>query len=283
MANMTLNQKFDYRKVVFMADDDYFSSSSNFSKSTFTWIDGFDKITVTSENNDLVFNDTGIYGTASSITVSSGGSVDFSITGLAYNISNGVVDNGYTIGTKTFYGDLAELANLLSGNDRIKGSDFSDRLAGFNGDDLLNGNNGNDWLEGWAGADTLVGGSGNDTLIGGTGKDTLTGGKGRDYFDFDITTESGVMSSTRDIIKDFNKSQGDKIDLGTIDAKTGSTSNDSFSFVGTAPIDGAGTAKLWFANNVLFGSVDKDADAEFSIQVTLIGISPANAVDYILM
>jgi Ca2+-binding RTX toxin-like protein len=283
MANMELKQKFDYRKFDFMSDDYYFSGSISSSKSSATWDDGFDTITVISNNNDLVLDDTGISGTASSLTFSSGGSVEISITGLSYNISNGVYDNGYTIGAQTFYGDLAELANILSGSDNINGSDFSDRLAGFNGNDLINGNGGNDWLEGWASSDTLKGDSGNDTLVGGTGKDNLYGGSGRDYFDFDKISESGITTATRDVIKDFSKSQGDKIDLRTIDAKSGGTSNDQFSFVGKAPAEGSGSGKLWYANGVLYGSTDSDKAAEFSIEVTLTGISVSNATDYIFL
>jgi hypothetical protein len=73
------------------------------------------------------------------------------------------------------------------------------------------------------------------------------------------------------------------IDLRTIDAKSGGTFNDTFSFVSKTPAEGAGNGKLWYSNGVLFGSTDNDAAAEFSVQVTLTGISTTNASEYILM
>ena len=69
---------------------------------------------------------------------------------------------------------------------------------------------GNDVLDGAAGDDTLKGGAGADTLIGGKGDDALFGGTGSDVFRF-REGEAGY-----DIIKDFNASEGDRIDLSTL-------------------------------------------------------------------
>ena len=173
--------------------------------------------------------------------------------------------------------------NLLSGNDTITGNKFADILKSGAGRDTLKGNAGNDKLYGESGNDTLLGGTGKDILIGGTGKDTLTGGTGIDYFDFDKISESGITSSTRDVIKDFSKSEGDKIDLRTIDAKVGGTNNDAFSFVSKAPPEGSGNGKLWYLSGVLYGSTDNDKAAEFSIEVNLTGISTSNVADYIFL
>ena len=54
------------------------------------------------------------------------------------------------------------------------------------------------------GNDFLVGGSGRDVLDGGSGNDVLTGGAGDDSF---------AMSEGRDVITDFNQSEGDSISL----------------------------------------------------------------------
>ena len=48
----------------------------------------------------------------------------------------------------------------------------------------------------------MVGGPGNDLLDGGSGDDILKGGQGRDKF---------VLSTGKDIIKDFDAGQGDII------------------------------------------------------------------------
>lgn len=167
-------------------------------------------------------------------------------------------------------------SNMYSGNDSMTGNKFNDTIKSGAGNDTLVGNAGND---------KLYGESGSDTLRGGAGKDTLYGGTGKDYFDFDKITESGITSGTRDIISDFSKSQGDKIDLRTIDAKAGGTSNDAFSFLSKAPSsDGTSSnGKLWYASGVLYGSTDTDKAAEFSIQVTLTGIATTDASDYVLL
>ena len=173
------------------------------------------------------------------------------------------------------FSDGTIFTNLFAGNDTITGNKFADIVKSGAGSDTLKGNAGND---------KLYGESGNDNLIGGTGKDTLTGGTGRDYFDFDKISESGITSTTRDIIKDFSKSHGDKIDLRTIDAKSGGT-NDAFSFVSKAPTsDGtASNGKLWYANGILYGSTDSDKAPELSVQVTLTGITASNAAEYIFL
>jgi trimeric autotransporter adhesin len=206
MAIVNLNKSFDYRKVVFMADEYDWNSVRTYSNSEFTWDDGFDFVKVLSEKNDIVVDQFGsISGTASSIIFSTDGDVTISITNISYKINNDVYDQGYKIGSITFYGDLAELANVLSGNDVINGSASSDRLAGFNGDDSINGNAGNDWLEGWDGNDSLNGGDGNDRLIGGRGNDTLNGGTGNDRYVIEVghgsdnITDSAGFSDVLDL------------------------------------------------------------------------------------
>ncbi len=57
----------------------------------------------------------------------------------------------------------AIMAQLLSGDDTIRGSTNSDSLDGFAGDDILDGNGGADFLNGGTGADIMIGGSGNTT------------------------------------------------------------------------------------------------------------------------
>ncbi len=52
-----------------------------------------------------------------------------------------------------------------------------------------------------------MGGTGNDTLIGGQGNDVLVGGGGADVFMW----KAG--DTGHDVIKDFNRDQGDRLDL----------------------------------------------------------------------
>ena len=65
---------------------------------------------------------------------------------------------------------------------------------------------------GGTGSDSLYGGDGNDTLSGDQGADTLFGGAGADHFVFNHG-DTGVNAMLRDIVNDFSRSQGDKIDV----------------------------------------------------------------------
>ena len=123
-----------------------------------------------------------------------------------------------------------------SGKDKLYGGTQKDQLFGGKGNDLLYGGLGGDLLYGEAGSDKLYGEAGDDALSGGTGYDTLIGGTGKDYLDgfgsgkeYDILT-GGTEADTFALgssgsnspyylgagyatITDFNKVQGDKIQL----------------------------------------------------------------------
>jgi Ca2+-binding RTX toxin-like protein len=190
-------------------------------------------------------------------------------------------------GTKFNNGDdVGGLGKVVTG-DILNGSGGNDKIYGYAGNDEIWGGSGGDLIDGGVDSDDLLGGGGNDILIGGRGNDVLYGGSGLDYFDFNSVLDSGVISATRDVIKDFSKSQGDKIDLRTIDAKISTTNNDAFSFIGSAPTNNsasqASNGKLWYADGILYGSTDSDKAAEFSIQVTLTGISASNAAEYVFL
>ncbi|MER0362872.1 Ig-like domain-containing protein [Vibrio vulnificus] len=69
---------------------------------------------------------------------------------------------------------------------------------------------GDDVIDGGLGDDILYGQGGNDTLIGGLGNDILTGGDGADIFKW------VDMETARDLVTDFNASQGDKLELADL-------------------------------------------------------------------
>ncbi|MDZ8138314.1 MAG: hypothetical protein RM049_23915 [Nostoc sp. DedQUE04] len=83
----------------------------------------------------------------------------------------------------------------------ITGTKYADVLRGAAGNDILNGGAGND---------ILSGGAGNDILNGGAGNDILTGGTGNDRFVFNSKVEG------LDVIKDFSRVEGDKIQISKI-------------------------------------------------------------------
>jgi VCBS repeat-containing protein len=145
-------------------------------------------------------------------------------------------------------GTTAQIAIAIKGITNINGSNGNDQgasgtLHGTSGDDdvhALKGNDiafglkGNDYLFGDAGNDTLYGdgkGSsskdGDDWLEGGAGKDMLWGGGGADTFAF-ADGDSGVAAKARDNIGDFSHDDGDRIDLGAIDANGSTAKEDAF-------------------------------------------------------
>ncbi|ADV86695.1 Ig-like domain-containing protein [Vibrio vulnificus] len=89
-------------------------------------------------------------------------------------------------------------------------NDKIDDLKGGTGNDILFGQGGDDLLDGGLGDDYLLGGAGSDLLIGGLGNDILTGGDGADIFKW------VDMETARDLVTDFNASQGDKLDLADL-------------------------------------------------------------------
>lgn len=161
-----------------------------------------------------------------------------------------------------------------AGNDDIGGDDGNDTLNGDAGDDVLRGNNGDDTINGGDGLDNLAGGEGNDTLNGGGGNDalrldggddTVTGGSGADLFDF-----SG-LAGFKDTITDFTRSQGDKIALSAIDAKSGVAGDQAFTFIGTQAFHNiAGELRFSTVNGTtaVSGDVNGDGQADFTFSLT---------------
>ncbi|OSI73913.1 hypothetical protein BSZ21_06095 [Bradyrhizobium canariense] len=102
----------------------------------------------------------------------------FSATaGVNVNLTSGVASGNASVGTDTITGGVSG----------VQGSNFADTITGSSGNDSLFGNGGDDILSGVGGNDYLAGGLGADTFVYSIG--------GADY------------------IGDFNRSEGDRIDL----------------------------------------------------------------------
>jgi arylsulfatase A-like enzyme len=170
-----------------------------------------------------------------------------------------------------------------AGHDTVNGRDSGDTLVGGGGNDSLVGNGGKDQLLSGADRDTLSGGGDADTLTGGAGADRLLGGDGNDVFDFNSVAASGPASA--DTIVGFagaGGGDGDRIDLGGIDANTGIAGNQAFVLGGT----GAGRVRLLESGTktLVVANVDRDADPELRIFIEDGSTRAAvfNAADFIL-
>jgi Ca2+-binding RTX toxin-like protein len=206
-----------------------------------------------------------------------------------YVLANGadtITDtSGIDTATSTITRSLAGFATiehltLISGNINGTGNSLANTITGSTGINRLFGMNGNDILNA---------GSGNDVLTGGLGRDTMTGGSGLDRFDFNSVAEIG-KSSTRDIVKDFQRGSDD-IDLGTIDARTTVGGNQAFTFLASKGAAFTGTAGelRWFQQNsagtandktIIEGDTNGNGVADFQIQLT--GLKALTAGDFFL-
>lgn len=173
--------------------------------------------------------------------------------------------------------------NGSSFDDDVVGSNMDDELVSELGNDVLRGGSGNDKLEGGAGEDELFGGLGNDILNGEMGADRLTGGAGADRFEFNSASYSSPTASDRDLILDFSRVQGDKIDLARIDANTTIANDQAFSFIGKAAFSGnAGELRYGISGGVTTFSADVNGDGIADFRVSLDRSLAMVASDFLL-
>ena len=163
------------------------------------------------------------------------------------------------------------------------GNDLANTITGNIGNNILSGGGGNDKLIGNAGNDRLDGGDGDDTLQGGSGTDTLIGGAGRDVFDWDYASHIGKGASA-DTILDFTRGE-DKINLAGIDAKSGTSTNDAFTFIGAEAFHGvAGELRYMLTSDgftIVQGDTNGDKLPEFELRLAN-GPTDLQATDFVL-
>lgn len=155
------------------------------------------------------------------------------------------------------------------------------KFLGSDKAELIVGNELNNNIDGDGGNDRIHGGTGNDILRGDEGTDDLWGGAGNDMFYFKRLSDSNQTYGV-DIVRDFARS--DKIDLSAIDANERSSGNQAFNIIagnlGTTP----GQLKITYdaseSITIVTGSVDRDAEAEFI--VNLAGKVDLSASDFML-
>ena len=168
-----------------------------------------------------------------------------------------------------------------SGSDSISASSLSPALRTTNSEDTVFGRDGHDNIQGMAGDDELYGEGGNDTITGGAGADRLSGGLGKDQFTYNSASESS--GAAIDMITDFSRSQGDKISLSAIDANSLVSSNQAFTFIGSAAFSNvAGQLRYETSGGVTTISGDINGDGVADLQIQLSGSIALIASDFIL-
>lgn len=161
---------------------------------------------------------------------------------------------------------------LTDGNDTFTGTDEQEAIGGLDGNDTLAGLGDDDILDGGEGNDTLSGGDGADFIVGSSGRDDITGGAGGDRF---VITG---LSDGRDVIRDFDVLQGDRLDLSRLFEGTSfdpdAPEADDFLRFRLANLDGGGTL------NDVAVEVDLDGGGSaYTFQPVAHLFNPTNAAD----
>ncbi len=154
--------------------------------------------------------------------------------------------------------------------------------TGNNLNNSIIGNNSANTIRGLSGDDYLSARGGDDLLIGNGGRDTLTGGTGADRFKFNDGDFVGGAFNQSDRIVDFNRGQGDKIDLSGIDAIAGG-GGDAFTFIGTSAFSNtAGELRYEVINGRSWVSGDTDGDGNADIMLRVDQNQSMVASDFVL-
>ena len=155
-------------------------------------------------DNDPVYGSAVAYGVAGAANVGSLGTFnEFEGAGG----DDQIIGNGNT--RVAFYNATSGVVVDLAAGTSIGASTGTDTMSGVN---AARGSEFNDILLGNGGGNTLEGRGGNDVLDGRGGNDILNGGTGSDIFAF---------GSGADGIGDFNRGEGDRIDLRAFAGITG--------------------------------------------------------------
>lgn len=130
------------------------------------------------------------------------------------------------------------------------------------------GNAADNTIYGNRGDNVINGGAGNDVIYGGGGHDTLDGGTGADTYRF-LTGDLGQTAATSATVL-FNHGEGDKIDLHSIDANTGTSARDAFSFIGAGNFTKqAGQVRVTGSGSDWSVSADTNGDGIADIVLTV--------------
>jgi Ca2+-binding RTX toxin-like protein len=138
-------------------------------------------------------------------------------------------------------------------------------------------------------SDTIVGTSGNDFIYGGAKGDTLTGGAGADTFVYTAIIDSPPGKGKFDTISDFTHGM-DKLDFSAFSGLNSSNQNVAINIItGAAPTSIAAHSidvVISGGNAVLYanasGAVETISNNHEDMQINLIGVTSASALDFIL-
>lgn len=220
----------------------------------------------------------GVFGTVDGLSQTVDGQLAMEVTGFAtdaYSVSR-ALDQGRLdllnamvfFGADTFHGSTGDdvltalggndVLRGRGGNDALMGDEGGDRLYGGRGADILVGASGSDRIAGGRGADRLAGGGEDDRLFGGAGDDLLDGQSGRDHLVGGTGADTFHFSpgSGRDVIRDFDPTEGDVLALDTDFAVVGLTAEAILQEYAHVTPNGATKISLGNGDRLILRNVD---------------------------
>ncbi|WP_207100515.1 calcium-binding protein [Paracoccus shandongensis] len=197
------------------------------------------------------------------VSESGNGGTDTVISAIGHVLGANVENLTLAADSGSIAGTGNSLANSITGNGGYNVID------GASGNDTIDGGDGNDTLTGGVGNDFLLGDGGKDRLTGGAGTDSLSGGAGADVFVF-LALSDSTAGEGRDRITWFKHTQGDRIDLGAIDARTDLAGNDAFAFIGSSAFSGTAgqlSVRAVQGGTLIAADVDGNRVSDFEILI----------------
>jgi serralysin len=126
--------------------------------------------------------------------------------------------------------------------------------------------------------DEISGTNGANRLTGGGGADALQGLGGADVFVYTKASHGGIFDGVVDLIADFSRAEGDRVDLGAVDANATRRGNQDFIFSATGTFSGR-AGEVIFADGLVLADRNGDSAVDFAIDMN--GLAGMRAEDFL--
>jgi serralysin len=127
--------------------------------------------------------------------------------------------------------------------------------------------------------DEISGTTGANRLTGGGGADFLQGLGGADVFVYTDAGDGAIFDGVVDLIADFSRAEGDRIDLDAVDADANRRGNQDFTFSANSTFSGR-AGEMIFAEGLVLADRNGDAEVDFAIDMN--GLASMTAGDFLL-
>jgi serralysin len=128
-------------------------------------------------------------------------------------------------------------------------------------------------------SDDISGTAGSNRLTGGGGADFLQGLGGADVFVYTRASHGAIFGNAIDQIADFDRAEGDLINLARVDANASRGGNQAFTFSEEQAFSGRAGEIIFVSGQLL---ADRNGDALVDFAIDMNGLTSLSAGDFIL-